>query len=76
MKEEERRIRRIRVAVNLTCSVLYQAELTRSQALELVEATRRFILELFPGKEGVYELLVKPRFERILKERFATRSAP
>ena len=34
----------------------------------MVDFTRARVLELFPGKEEVFELVLRPRFARILDE--------
>jgi hypothetical protein len=70
LQEEERRMRRLRVIVDLTSAVLAQEELTIDEALDLVNATRRIVLQLFPGKEETYHIIYGRRFERILRARF------
>ncbi len=71
IEEEERRARRMRFMVDLTTSALYQdARMTLDEARELVRQTRRAVLRLFPGKEHTFDLLLLPRFERILYERW------
>ena len=54
--------------VDLTANVIMQGRLTRGEAERLVEALRRKALELFPGKEETYELIYRPRFERLVNE--------
>jgi hypothetical protein len=66
--EEQRRARELRTAVDLTCAVLRQGRLGRVEGEELVAAVRRRALELFPGREGVFDLVLAPRFRRILDE--------
>jgi hypothetical protein len=66
--EEARRARLLRTIVDLTCSVLIQGRLSRSEAVALVAATRRRALELFPDKEQTYELVLAPRFARLMRE--------
>jgi hypothetical protein len=68
LAEEARRARLLRTIVDLTCSVLAQGRLSRAEALELVAATRRRALELFPDKEQTYELILAPRFARLMRE--------
>ncbi len=68
--EERRRLRRVRLLVDMTCALLYQIDGSELEARRLVEATRRKVLDLFPGKEETFELIYRPRFERILKERY------
>ena len=68
-REEQIRMLRLRLRADLTAYRLAQSCLTRDQALELIERTREEILELFPGKEAVFDLVLRPRFLRILSER-------
>jgi hypothetical protein len=42
--------------------------LTRAEAEELVEAARRRILQLFPDGEDTYDLILAPRFARLVRE--------
>ena len=62
-------MRRLRTIVDLTTAILYQGNLTAAEALELVAATKKSVLELFPDKGDTFDLIYKPRFERIIKER-------
>jgi hypothetical protein len=66
--EEDRRARQLRLLVDLTCNVVAQGGLTRTEARELVDATRRRVLELFPGKEETFDLILAPRFARLIDE--------
>jgi len=66
--EERQRLRRLRAIVDLTTSLLMQARLSRPQAEELVAAARRRVLELFPDKAATYELILAPRFARLMDE--------
>lgn len=66
--EEERRLRELRAVVDLTTSVLRQGGLDHAEAVALVSAARRRILELFPDKEPVYALVLAPRFARLVAE--------
>ncbi len=70
LEEEDRRVRQLRIAVNLALSVIGQTDLTLDQAQEMVAATRGMALRLFPGKELAFDLIYLPRFRRVLAERF------
>jgi hypothetical protein len=71
IREEQRRLRHLRVLVDLTSNVIMQSRPSRAQAEQLVEAMRRRILQLFPGKDETYDIIYRPRFERLIGE-FAT----
>jgi hypothetical protein len=73
LAEEQRRLDALRRAVDVTCALLRQAALTREEAESLVAAARRLALELFPDKGGVFDLVIAPRMERILRERRLSR---
>ena len=68
--EENRRVRRLRLVVDLVTSVILQSEIPIEEAAELVAATRRYALRLFPDKEATYDLIYKPRFQRLLREKY------
>ncbi len=69
IQEENRKIRRVRLLVDFTCSMLMQADMSATEMFNLVTATRSTVLAIFPGKEAVFDLIYKPRFERIIQER-------
>ncbi|MBI4401022.1 MAG: hypothetical protein HY581_05275 [Nitrospirae bacterium] len=69
VREEQIRMTRLRLRVDLTAYRLGHTSLTRDEALALIERTRDEILELFPGKGEVFDLVLRPRFLRILNER-------
>jgi hypothetical protein len=71
--EEAHRARVLRMVVDLVSNVLMQERLTRSEAEALVEATRKRALELFPDKAETYDLILAPRFARLMEERFGSR---
>ncbi|HEY3130653.1 MAG TPA: hypothetical protein VGL91_14440 [Acidobacteriota bacterium] len=69
--EERKKLRRLTFLVDLTTSILYQdPDLTLSQAINLVQNTEKAILRMFPDKQSTYDLILRPRFERILNERW------
>jgi hypothetical protein len=68
LQDEERRARRLRVVVDITSSVLMQGRLTREEAEDIVATARRCVLDLFPDKEDTFELILAPRFERLMDE--------
>lgn len=70
--EEARRARRVQLIADLTCSLLaQQSDLTLGEAVQMMADAHRAILALFPDREFEYNLLYRPRFVRILVERFA-----
>lgn len=70
VEEESRRTRRLQVAVSLAMNIIGQSNLTLEEASELVAATKRLALRLFPDKEATFDLIYRPRLQRVLMERY------
>ncbi len=69
--EENRKLRRLQIMMNMVMSVISQdSNLTVEEASELVANTKRAALALFPDKEFAYDILYKPRLQRLMNERF------
>lgn len=69
--QEARKIRRLQVMINMVMSVISQdPNLTVEEASELVAGTKRAALAMFPDKELAYDILYKPRLQRLMRERF------
>ena len=68
--EENRKVRRLQIVVNLVMNVIRQSDLPIEEALELVANTRRFALGLFPEKEFTYDIIYQSRFRRLLSEKY------
>lgn len=68
--EENRKVRRLQIVVDLVSSLLWQSEMPLDEAAELVAETRRFALNLFPDKEQAYEWIYQSRFRRLLAEKY------
>jgi len=72
MKDEDGRIRWLRLQVDLTRAILYQdPELDLDSARTMVLELREKVLKEFPGKDDTFDLILLPRFERILRERWS-----
>jgi hypothetical protein len=70
-EDEARRIRRLQVMMSMVTSVISQDPgLTVEEASELAAGAKRAALAMFPDKELAYDLLYKPRLQRIMRERF------
>jgi hypothetical protein len=69
--DEARRIRRLQVMISMVSSVISQdPSLTVEEASELAAGAKRAALAMFPDKELAYDLLYKPRLQRLMRERF------
>lgn len=71
VQQEAQKIRRLQVMISMVMSVISQdPNLTVEEASELVAGTKRAALAMFPDKELAYDILYKPRLQRLMKERF------
>ena len=70
VREETRRLRRLQLTVRLVMNIISQSNLPFEEASEMVAATRRVALNLFPGKEQAYDLLYQPRLQRLLVQKY------
>jgi len=69
--EERRKIRRLQLMMDMVMSVIGQdPNLTVDEAAEMVADSRRAALAMFPDKELAFNLLYKPRLQRLMRERF------
>jgi hypothetical protein len=70
-QEEARKIRRLQVMIGMIMSVIGQdPNLTIEEASELAAGAKRAALAMFPDKELAYDILYKPRLQRLMNERF------
>jgi hypothetical protein len=69
--DEGHRLRRLQLMMNLVMQVIAQdPRITVEEASQMVADSRTAALALFPGKELAYDLLYRPRFQRLMRERF------
>jgi hypothetical protein len=69
--DEARKIRRLQVMISMVMSVISQdPDLTVEEASEMAAGARRAALAMFPGKELAFDILYKPRLQRLMNERF------
>jgi len=70
-EEERRKLRRLQIMMSMVMSVISQdAELSVEEASELAANAKRAALAMFPDKELAYDILYKPRLQRLMAERF------
>lgn len=70
--EEEERLKRLRLIVDSASDKLQHSDLTWDDARRIIEQTKESVLELFPDKEGLFDLIYKSRFYRIIESRSIT----
>ena len=70
-REEQRKIRRLQLMMEMVMSVISQDHsLTVDEAAEMIGDSRKAALAMFPDKELAYNLIYKPRLQRLMRERF------
>lgn len=70
-QEEARKIRRLQTMIGMVMSVISQdPKLTVEEASELAANAKRAALAMFPDKEFAYDIIYKPRLQRLMNERF------
>lgn len=71
-KETERRnLRRLQLMMDMVLSVISQdPDLTRVEAMEMVASCKNAALAMFPDKELAFDLIYRPRLQRVINERF------
>ena len=69
--EEGRKIRRLQMMISMVMSVIAQdPDLSVEEASEMVANAKRAALAMFPDKEFAYDILYKPRLQRLMNERY------
>ncbi len=68
LRDEQRRVRLLRMTVDFTANLLMEGKLSRREGEALVASCRERALALFPGKESTWDLILAPRFARLLGE--------
>ncbi len=70
-QEEQKLIRRLQMMMNMVMQVIAQdSSLTIDDASQMIADSKSAALAMFPGKELAYDLIWKPRFQRLMRDRF------
>ena len=71
LEDERRKLRRLQIMMSMVMSVISQdAGLSVEEASELAANAKRAALAMFPDKEFAYDILYKPRLQRLMAERY------
>ena len=70
LQTEETRLKKLKRIMDFTAALLWQADLTLSEAQKLVADARERALALFPDKGETFDLVYGSRFRRILTEKY------
>jgi len=69
--EEAKLLRRLQMMMNLVMQTVAQdGSLSIDEASQMIADARSAALTMFPGKELAYDLIWRPRFQRLMRERF------
>ena len=69
--DEQKLIRRLQMMMNMVMQVIAtDSSLTVDDAAQMIADSRKAALAMFPGKELAYDLIWRPRFQRLMRERF------
>jgi hypothetical protein len=68
--EENKRIRYLRLMADFALRYVATEASSPEEAYKVVEDLKRTAVHLFPGKEDTFELVYRPRFTRVIRERF------
>ena len=70
LRAEEQKLRRLRRAMYIAATLLWQVDLTLEEAQDVVNHAKHTALQLFPDKEETFDLIYGSRFRRILVEKY------
>lgn len=69
--EEQKLVRRLQMMMTMVMQVIAQdGTLTVEDASQMIADSRKAALAMFPGKGLAYDLIWRPRFQRLMRERF------
>ena len=69
--EEAKRIRRFQLMFNMVMQVIAQdPKLSVEEASQMCADCKRAAMAMFPDKELAYDLIYKPRLQRLMNERY------
>jgi hypothetical protein len=68
---EAKLLRRLQMMMNLVMQTIAQdGSLSIDEASQMIADARSAALAMFPGKDLAYDLIWRPRFQRLMRERF------
>jgi hypothetical protein len=71
IEAERKKVRRLQFMMSMVMNVIGQDDhMPIEEASELIASARQAALNMFPGKELAYDLIYRPRFQRLLHEKY------
>ncbi|MEK6815086.1 MAG: hypothetical protein AABY65_10145 [Nitrospirota bacterium] len=68
LRDENRRVRAAQIIVSFAMFKLKTLRLTEKEADEMIETTRARVLDMFPEGGNAFDLIYRPRLERLRSE--------
>lgn len=71
IEAERKRVRQLQFMMSMVMNVISQdVRMPVEEASELIASARKAALTMFPGKELAYDLIYRPRFQRLMAEKY------
>lgn len=71
LEAERKKLRRLQIMIDMVMSVIAQdPNLRLEEASQMANDAKRAALAMFPDKELAFDLIYKPRLQRLLRERY------
>lgn len=67
-RDEEEKMQQLKKIVDKAAGILADALLSEREARTVIEDTRNRVLSLFPDNAEEFDLIYRPRFNRLLEE--------
>ena len=68
---ERKKVRRLQFMMSMVLNVIGQQDsMPVEEASELIASARKAALTMFPGKDLAYDMLYRPRFQRLIHEKY------
>jgi hypothetical protein len=73
---EDRKVRYLRLCVDLSLSLIYRGEVSREVAETIPRNLRHLTVSLFPDKGDTFDMIYAPRFRRAIDETYGIGETP
>ncbi len=71
LEDERKKLRRLQIMIDMVMSVIAQdPNLSYTEASQMANDAKRAALAMFPDKELAFDLIYKPRLQRLMRERY------
>jgi hypothetical protein len=71
LEDERKKLRRLQIMIDMVMSVIAQdPNLPLEEASQMANDAKRAALAMFPDKELAFDLIYKPRLQRLMRERY------